>query len=106
MFYCSLLETQTTVALMRTELGQLRTQYEQKCQELDSERVRSLQVINNQDQLETQLHLLQYVCLCIQVMIYGLIVVYRDANRKLQDANDSIKNSMNSNQINQVAVSD
>ncbi|XP_074596490.1 ras and EF-hand domain-containing protein-like isoform X2 [Brevipalpus obovatus] len=55
----SLLDTQTTVAMMRSELSQLKNMYEQKCQELSAERERVLEVVNNQDFMARQLMFLQ-----------------------------------------------
>ena len=56
----SLMDTQTNVALMRTELAQLRVQYEEKCRELTSEVERVQQQHTEQQQLQRQLLLLQY----------------------------------------------
>ena len=56
----SLIDTQTNVALMRTELAQLRTQYEEKCRELTSEMGKVAQQNTDQQQLHRQLLLLQY----------------------------------------------
>lgn len=55
----SLLDTQTTVAMMRNELSQLKIMYEQKCHELTAERERVLEVANNQDFMARQLMFLQ-----------------------------------------------
>ncbi|GIY02523.1 ras and EF-hand domain-containing protein, partial [Caerostris darwini] len=54
----SLLDTQTSIALMRSELLQLRNMYEEKCRELSSERERILEVLQEQDHLSRQLNLL------------------------------------------------
>uniref|UniRef100_A0A1W7R9T6 RAS and EF-hand domain-containing protein n=1 Tax=Hadrurus spadix TaxID=141984 RepID=A0A1W7R9T6_9SCOR len=69
----SLIDTQANIVLMRNELQLLRKSYEQKCKELDSERQRVLDVLQEQDNLSRQLHLLH------------------DANKTLQDINDSLR---------------
>jgi len=55
----SLMDTQATVAMMRTEFSQLKNMYEKKCQELTAERERVLEVVNNQDFMARQLMFLQ-----------------------------------------------
>ncbi|XP_054717709.1 ras and EF-hand domain-containing protein-like isoform X2 [Uloborus diversus] len=72
----SLLDTQTSIALMRSELLQLRTMYEEKCRELSSEREKIMEVLQEQDHLSRQLSLLH------------------DANRRLLDNADSIRSSV------------
>lgn len=66
----NLLDTQTTISLMRTDLSQVRGQYEQKCQELEKEREKVILSLQEQEHLSRQVHLLQ------------------DVNRRLQDTND------------------
>lgn len=72
----SLLDTQTSIALMRSDLMQLRTLYEEKCRELSSEKEKILEVLQEQDHLSRQLNLLH------------------DANRRLLDSHDALKNSV------------
>ncbi|XP_055946182.1 ras and EF-hand domain-containing protein-like isoform X2 [Argiope bruennichi] len=72
----SLLDTQTSIALMRSELLQLRTMYEEKCRELSSERERILEVLQEQDHLSRQLNLLH------------------DANKRLLDSHDVLRNNV------------
>ncbi|GFR22242.1 ras and EF-hand domain-containing protein [Trichonephila clavata] len=72
----SLLDTQTSIALMRSELLQLRTMYEEKCRELSSERERILEVLQEQDHLSRQLNLLH------------------DANKRLLDSHDALRNNV------------
>lgn len=69
----SLMDTQTNVALMRSELAQLRTQYEEKCRELNGEKEKIMEVMHEQDHLAKQLHILH------------------DANTRLQDTNDTLR---------------
>lgn len=57
----SLMDTQTTIALMRSDLAQLRNQYEDKCGELSQERERVMDALHEQEHLSRQLHILQYV---------------------------------------------
>ncbi|GIY06721.1 hypothetical protein CDAR_578161 [Caerostris darwini] len=71
----SLLDTQTSIALMRSELLQLRNMYEEKCRELSSERERILEVLQEQDHLSRQLNLLH------------------DANKRLLDSHDALRTS-------------
>lgn len=68
----SLLNTQTNVAMIRSEIDQLKEQYEEKCQELTSERERVYETLNECDHIKRQLNLMH------------------DSNRKLQDASDAI----------------
>lgn len=72
----SLLDTQTSIALMRSELLQLRTLYEEKCRELSCEKEKILEVLQEQDHLSRQLNLLH------------------DANRRLLDSHDALRSSM------------
>ena len=55
----SLMDTQTTVALMRNELSQMRAQYEAKCKELANEREKSQEVLQEQEYLAQQINVLQ-----------------------------------------------
>ena len=55
----SLLDTQTNIALMRSELAQMRVQYEEKCKELVTEKEKAIEAHHDQDHLSRQLHLLQ-----------------------------------------------
>uniref|UniRef100_A0A2L2XYC6 Ras and EF-hand domain-containing protein n=1 Tax=Parasteatoda tepidariorum TaxID=114398 RepID=A0A2L2XYC6_PARTP len=74
----SLLDTQTSIALMRGELVQLRTMYEEKCRELSSEREKILEVLQEQDHLSRQLNLLH------------------DANKRLLDTHDALRSTVES----------
>lgn len=56
----SLMDTQTNVALMRSELAQVRVQYEEKCRELTTEMSKVQQQQMEQQHLHRQLMLLQY----------------------------------------------
>lgn len=69
----SLMDAQTCVALMRTELAQVRSQYEEKYRELESEKKRNLEVLREYEHLNRQLRLLH------------------DANKRLQDTNDALR---------------
>ncbi|CAG2182818.1 unnamed protein product, partial [Oppiella nova] len=69
----SLMDTQTNVALMRTELAQLRNQYDQKCRELSHEMGRVAEQHTEHQHLTQQLSLLQ------------------EANKKLHDTNDTLR---------------
>ncbi|CAG2108756.1 unnamed protein product [Medioppia subpectinata] len=69
----SLMDTQTNVALMRTELAQLRNQYDHKCRELTHEVGRMSEQQSEQQHLTRQLSLLQ------------------DANKRLHDTNDNLR---------------
>lgn len=74
----SLLDTQTTVAMMRSELGQLKTLYEQRCKELNQEREKVLEVVHNQDYLTRQLMSLQYVNhFLTHLFDYQRLIVFR-----------------------------
>lgn len=55
----SLLDTQTTISLMRSDLSQIRGQYEQKCKELEKEREKVIVSLQEQEHLSRQVHLLQ-----------------------------------------------
>ncbi|XP_022250748.1 ras and EF-hand domain-containing protein-like isoform X3 [Limulus polyphemus] len=68
----SLMDTQTSVALMRSDIAQLRSMYEEKCRELRSERERVLDVFNKHDHLSRLLFLLH------------------DDTKRLQDTNDTL----------------
>ncbi|XP_076347452.1 ras and EF-hand domain-containing protein-like isoform X2 [Tachypleus tridentatus] len=69
----SLMDAQTCVALMRSELAQVRSQYEEKYRELESEKRRNLEVLREYEHLNRQLRLLH------------------DANKRLQDTNDALR---------------
>ncbi|XP_077500954.1 uncharacterized protein LOC144111506 [Amblyomma americanum] len=69
----SLMDTQNNVALTRTELAQIRSQYEDKCRALYDERERIMGVLQEQGLATKQLQHLQ------------------EANRKLQDTNDILR---------------
>jgi hypothetical protein len=56
----SLMDTQTNVALMRSELAQLRTQYEEKCRELSNQMGKVSEQQYEHQHLQRQLYLLQY----------------------------------------------
>ncbi|RWS28622.1 ras and EF-hand domain-containing protein-like protein, partial [Leptotrombidium deliense] len=53
----SLLDTQTAVAMMRTELAQLTAQYDSKCRELNSEKMKAFEITREHDELAKQLQL-------------------------------------------------
>lgn len=72
----NLIDTQTNVALMRSEMAQLRNQYEEKCRELNSEKERNMEVLQEYSVLGRQIHFLH------------------DANRKLNDTNDTLREAM------------
>ena len=55
----SLLDTQTTISLMRSDLSQIRSQYEEKCKELEKEREKVIASFQEQEHLSRQLHVLQ-----------------------------------------------
>jgi len=55
----SLLDTQTTISLMRSDISQIRTQYEQKCNELEQEKEKVILSLQEQEHLSRQLHVLQ-----------------------------------------------
>lgn len=69
----SLMDTQNNVALTRSELAQIRSQYEDKCKALYDERERIMGVLQEQGLASKQLQHLQ------------------EANRKLQDTNDILR---------------
>ncbi|XP_064088133.1 ras and EF-hand domain-containing protein homolog isoform X1 [Macrobrachium nipponense] len=72
----SLNETATNLGLMRSEMAQLRLQYEEKCRELHSEREAVLEYMHQYDHMKRQLELLH------------------QANMRLQDTNDSMRGAM------------
>lgn len=51
----AMLDKETTIALMRSDLSQLRSQYEDKCKELLNEREKMIQ---EQEHLSRQIHVL------------------------------------------------
>ncbi|XP_067138671.1 ras and EF-hand domain-containing protein homolog isoform X2 [Centruroides vittatus] len=81
----NLIDTQTNVALMRSEMAQLRNQYEEKCRELNSEKERIMEVLHEHTVLGRQIHYLQYAKFSDYTP---------DANRKLNDTNDTLREAM------------
>ncbi|XP_032783433.2 ras and EF-hand domain-containing protein-like [Daphnia magna] len=69
----SLVDAQTTLALLQTELSQLKSQYCEKDRLLYSEKEAMLDLVSHQEHVQRQLELLH------------------DANRQLQDTNDSLR---------------
>ncbi|GAB6023714.1 EF-hand calcium-binding domain-containing protein 4B [Chamberlinius hualienensis] len=78
----SLTDTQTNIALLNSEMHRLKSQYEDKCDELHSERESAYEFIHEHEHLGKQLHLLQ------------------ETNKRLQDVNDSIRTAMETNNNN------
>ncbi|KAK4326132.1 hypothetical protein Pmani_003320 [Petrolisthes manimaculis] len=74
--HMNLSETTTNLGLMRTDLAQTRLQYEEKCRELHNERENVLEYMHQYDHMKRQLQLLH------------------DANKRLQDTNDSMREVM------------
>ncbi|KAF0302422.1 Ras and EF-hand domain-containing protein [Amphibalanus amphitrite] len=72
----NLTETETSIALMRADMAQIRAQYEEKCRELHNERQQMEEYIARQDQIQRQLQVLQ------------------EANRRIQDTNDSLRQTL------------
>jgi len=68
-----LAETQTNIAVLRSEMSQVKNTYETKVTELTSEKEGMMEYVYQYDNLQRQLQLLH------------------DANRKLQDTNDHIQ---------------
>ena len=66
-------DTKTSIALLKAELAQTRSQYESKCSELSMERENRMEHMYELDNLHRQLNLLQ------------------SANQKLQDTNDGLR---------------
>merc|ERR1719273_635664 len=77
----SLGDTQTNIALLKAELNQMRSQYDTKCNELSSEREQRMEYLYEVDNLSRQLELL------------------REANEKLQDNNDGLREIVDFNNI-------
>lgn len=50
-----LLDAQTTVSMMKTDLTQMRAQYEEKCLELEREREKVILAVSEQDTLSLKL---------------------------------------------------
>nr|XP_045608230.1 ras and EF-hand domain-containing protein-like isoform X1 [Procambarus clarkii] len=69
-------ETTTNLGLMRSDMAQMRLQYEEKCRELHNERETVLEYMHQYDHMKRQLELLH------------------EANRRLQDTNDSMRSAM------------
>ncbi|XP_037078268.1 ras and EF-hand domain-containing protein homolog, partial [Pollicipes pollicipes] len=72
----NLTETETSIALMRADMAQIRSQYEEKCRELHSERQQLEEYVARQEQVQRQLQVLQ------------------EANRRIQDTNDSLRQTL------------
>merc|ERR1719189_197502 len=66
-------ETQTNIAVLRSEMTQLKTNYETKVTELTTEKEGMMEYVYQYDNLQKQLQLLH------------------EANKKLQDTNDHIQ---------------
>ncbi|KAK8749157.1 hypothetical protein OTU49_015705 [Cherax quadricarinatus] len=66
-------ETTTNLGLLRSDMAQMRLQYEEKCRELHSERETVLEYMHQYDHMKRQLELLH------------------EANKRLQDTNDSMR---------------
>ncbi|XP_054157334.1 ras and EF-hand domain-containing protein homolog [Oppia nitens] len=77
----SLVDTQTSVALMRTELAQLRLQYDHKCRELTTQMSRFSEQQSEQQHLQQQLMILQ------------------EANKRLNDTNDALRNVLDTTSL-------
>lgn len=77
----SLNGTQTNIALLRSELGQIRSQYENKCSELSEERENKMEYMYEMENINRQLELL------------------REANQKLQDTNDGLRQVVDVNTL-------
>uniref|UniRef100_T2MAA7 Ras and EF-hand domain-containing protein n=1 Tax=Hydra vulgaris TaxID=6087 RepID=T2MAA7_HYDVU len=71
-----LLEFQTQMALMRTEVAKLKCEYDEQSDRLQKERVTVLDCVQEQENLTRQLHLLH------------------EANKKLHDTNDDLRSAM------------
>ncbi|XP_050411292.1 ras and EF-hand domain-containing protein homolog isoform X5 [Patella vulgata] len=71
-----LTDAQTNLALVRSELASIRQQFKEKCHEYDNEKETVMDYIKEQDNLTRQLHLLH------------------DANKKLHDTNDDLRNCL------------
>ncbi|XP_071525121.1 ras and EF-hand domain-containing protein homolog isoform X1 [Panulirus ornatus] len=69
-------ETTANLGLMRSDLAQMRLQYEEKCRELHNERETVLEYMHQYDHMKRQLELLH------------------EANKRLQDTNDSMRDAM------------
>ena len=71
-----LLEFQTQMALMRTEVAKLKYEYDEQSDRLQKERVTVLDCVQEQENLTRQLHLLH------------------EANKKLHDTNDDLRSAL------------
>ncbi|XP_042224644.1 ras and EF-hand domain-containing protein homolog isoform X3 [Homarus americanus] len=69
-------ETTTNLGLMRSDMAQMRLQYEEKCRELHNERETVLEYMHQYDHMKRQLELLH------------------EANKRLQDTNDSMRSAV------------
>jgi len=67
-------ETQTNIAVLRSDMSQVKNTYESKVNELTNEKESMMEYVYQYDNLQRQLQLLQ------------------DANKKLQDTNDHMQN--------------
>ena len=74
-------DTQTNIALLRAELGQVRNQYEVKMSELSEERENRMEYMYELENIHRQLDLL------------------RSANQKLQDTNDGLVQMVDVNSL-------
>lgn len=74
-------DTQTNIALLRAELGQVRNQYEVKISELSEERENRMEYMYELENIHRQLDLL------------------RSANQKLQDTNDGLVQMVDVNSL-------
>ncbi|CAD5124998.1 DgyrCDS13238 [Dimorphilus gyrociliatus] len=75
----NLTDCQTKLALLRSEMTQIKQKYEEKCYELESERDSVMEYIKEQENLTRQIHLLH------------------DANKKLHDVNDDLRSTLERN---------
>ncbi|XP_045104323.1 ras and EF-hand domain-containing protein homolog isoform X1 [Portunus trituberculatus] len=69
-------ETTANLGLMRSDLAQMRLQYEEKCRELHNERETVLEYMHQYDHMKRQMELLH------------------EANKRLQDTNDSMRSAL------------
>ncbi|XP_019621100.1 PREDICTED: ras and EF-hand domain-containing protein homolog isoform X4 [Branchiostoma belcheri] len=72
----SLTESNTNAAVLKSELTQLQAEFEEKCEDLDRERNSLLDYVTEQQSLSRQLEMLQ------------------NTNKKLNDTNDSLRESL------------
>jgi len=74
-------ETQTNIAVLRSEMSQVKSSYESKVTELTTEKEGMMEYVYQYDNLQRQLQLLH------------------EANRKLQDTNDHIQGLVDTGQV-------